>query len=70
MKKAIIVLVISLAIISCGGPVENKPVENKPVEATHDSISIDSSLVLPVITDTANNQVYEGSGPRTEFNIK
>ena len=65
MKKAIIILVLSLSVISCGGSVENNP-----VEATYDSVGVDSSLVLPALTDSANKEVYGGSGPRPGFNIK
>ena len=65
MKKAIIILVLSLTIISCGGPAENNS-----VEVTHDSVGVDSSVVLPALTDSVDNPVYGGSGPRPGLNIK
>ena len=64
MKAAIIILVLSLTIVSCGGSVETKP-----VEATYDSVGVDSSNILPELTDSAKLEL-NGVGPRPQLNEK
>lgn len=65
MKKVFGIIVIGLFVVSCGGSTEVKP-----VEATYDSVGVDSSVILPALTDSATEAIYGGSGPRPGLNIK
>ena len=51
MKKAIIILVLSLTIISCG-----ESTETKPVKATQDSVGSSAS---PAPTESSKTEVNE-----------
>ena len=64
MKKALSIILISLFAISCG-----EPTESKPVEATYGPVGIDSSNILPALTDSGKIEV-NGEKPRPEFNEK
>jgi hypothetical protein len=48
MKKAIIAIISAMFLISCG-----QPNEAKPIEATYGPVGIDSSNILPALTDSA-----------------
>lgn len=65
MKKVFGIIVIGLFLMSCGGSTETKP-----VEATHDSVGVDSSVILPALTDSAAEVLYNGTNPRPGLNIK
>ena len=48
MKKAIIAFASVMFLMSCGGSSEPKP-----VEATYGPVGVDSSNILPPLTDSA-----------------
>ena len=64
MKKEFIILVMGLFLVSCGGSTEVKP-----VEATYDSVGVDSSVILPALTDSAKMDL-NGSNPRPGLNVE
>lgn len=57
MKKAIIAVTAIMFLIACGG----SSTEQKPIEATYDSVGVDSSNILPPLTDSAKLDTVNGN---------
>jgi hypothetical protein len=57
MKKIVFTLATVLALASCGGSSETK------VEATYDSVGVDSSNILPALTDSAKADTVKVIAP-------
>jgi hypothetical protein len=64
MKKIIIAIVAAIFLLSCGGSTEVKP-----VEANYGPVGVDSSNILPELTDSAKIE-FNGVKPRPELNEK
>jgi hypothetical protein len=62
MKKAFIIFLLSLFVVSCGGSNESKP-----VEATYAPVGVDSSNILPPLTDSAKIEL-NGEKPKPQLN--
>lgn len=65
MKKVIIAVICTMFLISCG-----QPNESKPIEATYGPVGIDSSNILPSLTDSAKTVFTDSVVVNENINVK